>query len=70
MIQNATDVITRCDSNFTTKCDKSILQNASGFFLVQNATVLLQNVTVTTKCDDFVTKSDVYFKIRLYIAIQ
>ena len=33
------------------KCDKSLLENASGF-LLQNATVLLQNVTGITKCDN------------------
>ena len=40
--QNAT-------TNFITKCDKCLLQNASAF-LVQNATVLLQNATFITKC--------------------
>ena len=39
LLQNATDVIT--------KCDRSLLQNASGF--------LLQNATVIAKCDDFIT---------------
>ena len=42
LLQNPTDVIT--------KCDKSLLQNVSAF-LLQKATVLLQNVTVITKCD-------------------
>ena len=42
-------------SYFITKCDRSLLQNASSF-LLQNATVLLQNATVITKCDDFITK--------------
>ena len=37
---NVTDIITKCDSNFNKKCDKRLLQNASGF-LFQNATVLL-----------------------------
>ena len=40
------------------KCDKSLLQNASGF-LLQNATILLQNGTVITKCD-------VYYKLQQY----
>ena len=44
LLQNATDVITKCDSCFITKCDRSLLENASGF-LLQNATVLLQNAT-------------------------
>ena len=30
-LQNATD-ITKCDSYFITKCDKSLLQNKSGFY--------------------------------------
>ena len=71
-LQNATDTITKFDSYFITKCDKSLLQNASGF-LLQNATVLLQNATVITncdnfitKCDDFITKCDVYYKLRQY----
>ena len=45
LLQNATAI---------TKCDKSLLQNASGF-LLQNMTVLLQNATVITKCNDFIT---------------
>ena len=49
---------------FITKCDKSLLQNAPGFYyemwqLLQNATVLLQNATVLTNCD-------VYYKLRQY----
>ena len=54
LLQNATDVISKYDSYFITKCDRSLLQNASGFFL-QNATVLLQNATGIAKCDDFIT---------------
>ena len=48
------------------KCDKSLLENASGF-LLQNATVLLQNVTGITKCDSFITKCDRYYKMRQLI---
>ena len=58
LLQNATDVITKCDSYFITKCDRRLLQNASGF-LLQNATVLLQNAIDITKCD-------VYHKLRQY----
>ena len=63
LLQNATDIITKCDSYIIIKCDKSLLQNASGF-LLQNATVsykmrqliqivatLLQNATFITNCD-------------------
>ena len=30
---------------------------------------LLQNATVITKCDDFITKCDVYYKLRQYSVI-
>ena len=50
LLQNATDIIT--------KCDRSLLQNVSGF-LLQNATVLLQNATVIAKCD-------VHYKLQQY----
>ena len=59
LLQNATDVITKCDSYFVTKHDRSVLQNLSGF-LLQNAIVLLQNakmrqllqnITFITNCD-------------------
>ena len=42
LLQNATDIMTKCDSYFITKCDRNLLQNASGF-LLRNATALLQN---------------------------
>ena len=44
LLQNVTDIVTKCNSYFITKCDRSLLQNASGFFL-QNATILLQIAT-------------------------
>ena len=31
LLQNAIDVITKCDSYFVTKCDRSLLQNANIF---------------------------------------
>ena len=65
LLQNVTDVITKCDSYFITNYGRSLLQNASGF-LLQNGTVLLQNAIVITKCDDFMTKSDVYYILRQY----
>ena len=58
LLQNVTDIITKCDSYFITNCDICLLQNASGF-LLQNATVLWQNSTVITKCN-------VYNKMRQY----
>ena len=44
LLQKMTDSITKCESYFIPKCKKSILQSAS-VFLLQNATVLLQNAT-------------------------
>ena len=73
LLQNATDVITKCNSCFITICGRSLLQNASGF-LLQNAKVLITKCDdfVTKcdsyyKCDDFITKCDVYYKLRQYI---
>ena len=57
LLQNAINIITKCNSCFITKCDRSLLQNASGFSL-QNAIDLLQNSTVITNCDDFIIKCD------------
>ena len=54
LFQNATDIITKCDSYFITKCDRGLLQNAPGF--------LLQNATVITKFDS-------YYKIRRLLQI-
>ena len=68
LLQNMTAVITKYNSYFITKCDRSLLQNASGF-LLQNATVLLQNATVITKCDDFIIKCDTYYKMRRLLQI-
>ena len=62
LLQNATDIVTKCDSYFVTKCDISLLQNVSGF-LTQNAIVLLQNAIVITSCDDFITNCDGYYKM-------
>ena len=53
LLQNTTDIIT--------KCDRSLIQNGLGF-LLQNVTVLLQNAIVITNCDS-------YYKIRLLLQI-
>ena len=55
LLQNATDI--------NTKCDKSSLQNASTS-LLQNATLLLQIATVITKYVNFITKCDSHYKIH------
>ena len=74
LLQNATDVITKCDSYFITKYDRSLLQNAS-VFLLQNATVncykirqllkiatiLLENATFITNCDSTVVVFQKHF---------
>ena len=61
LLQNATNVITKCDSYFIIKRDRSLLQNASVF--------LLQNATVITKSRDFITKCDSYYKMRRLLQI-
>ena len=61
LLQNATDIITKCESCFITKYHKSLLQHVPGF-LLQNAIALIQNATIITKCGDFITKCDVYCK--------
>ena len=57
LLQNATDIITRCDNYFITKFEKGFLQNVSGV-LLQDAKVLLQNPTFITK---FVGRCYVYW---------
>ena len=41
---------------FITKCDGLLLQSATAF--------LLQSATGITKCDNFITKCDRYYKVR------
>ena len=41
---------------FITKCDGLLLQSATAF--------LLQSTTGITKCDNFITKCDRYYKVR------
>ena len=60
LLQNATDIIT--------KCDRSLLQNVPGF-LLQNVKLLLLNATIIIKCDNFTTKCDSYFKMRRLLQI-
>ena len=57
LLQNATVIITKCDSYFIRKCDRR-LQNASGF--------LLQNVSFITKCDDITNYGDFIIKCGSY----
>ena len=53
LLQNATAIL-------FSKCDRNLLQNA---------TVLLQNATVITKCDDFMTKRGSYYKMQRLLQI-
>ena len=46
---------------FYYKMRRSLLQNTSGF--------LLQNVTVITKCNNFITKSDSFYKMQRLLQI-
>ena len=55
LLQNAADIIRKCDSYVITKCDKSLLQNFSGF-LLQNPTILLQEATILFQNATFITK--------------
>ena len=76
-LQNLTDIITKCDSYFITKCDsyfitkcdRSLLQDESGF-LLQNAIVWLQNTTVITNYDNFITKCESYTKCYTYYKLR
>ena len=58
------EIITKCNRCFSIKCDKKLLLNSTG--------ILLQNVTVVTKCNGFITyvkvitKCKVYYKMRWY----
>ena len=51
LLQNATDVIIKCDNYFIIKRDKFMTKYVN--FLLQKATVLLRIVTIITKCDVF-----------------
>ena len=64
LLQNATDtLLKKMRQKFITKCVWFFIQNAAVLLqlrqLLQNAFILLQNVTVTTKCF-------IYYKIRHY----
>ena len=45
----------------------TLLQNASGFYYKMQ--ILLQNATVTTNCNSFITKCDSYYKMRRLLQI-
>ena len=58
LVQNAIDIITKCNNYLITKCGRSLL--------LYNTTVLLQNATAITKSDDFITKGNGYYKLQQY----
>ena len=75
LIFDATGFIIKRDSYFITKGDRSLLQNASGFFL-QNATILLEKkwllqiATILSQNTTVITKCDAYYKLRQYTVLQ
>ena len=48
---------------FITKCDKCYYK-VRQLFYYKVRQVLLQSATVITKCDNFITKCDSYYKVR------
>ena len=60
LLQNAIDIITKCDSYFIIKCDRIVLQDTSGVFYYKirqfyyKMRHLLQNATLVTNCDSTV----------------
>ena len=61
LLQNLTDIITKCDSYFIAKSDRSLLQNASGS--------LLQNAGFITKCGSYYKLWQFYYKIQRLLQI-
>ena len=58
LLQSVTSVITKCDSFFYYKVRQ--------LFYYKVRQVLLQSATGITKCDNFITKCDDYYKVRQY----
>ena len=74
LLQKATDITKKWDSYFISKCNKSLLQSASCFFLIKSAIVLLQDkmwhllqntMNLSSKSDSF-TKCDIHYKMCQY----
>ena len=64
LLQNPVDIITKCDSYFINKMRQLFYYKMPQVYykmrqLLQIAKILLQNATVTTKCD-------AYYKLRQY----
>ena len=55
LLQNATDIIRKCDSCFIIKCDKKFITKSVGFFII--------------KRKSFFTKCHSYYKMRRLLQI-
>ena len=62
LLQNATKVYYKMRRRFITNCDEGLLQIA----IVQEATILLQIVTVVTKCDIIIYCDSTWFSLCLW----
>ena len=56
--------ITKCDSFFYYKLRWSVITKCDSFFYYKVLQVLLQSAKGITKCDNFITKCDRYYKVR------
>ena len=82
LLQNATCMITKCDSTVITKCDKSLLQKTLGFFFAKcdiyykmrpfycKIRQSLQNATFITNCDSTPIFSCWNVNIKKYYSIE
>ena len=61
LLQDATDIVRKFAIYFITKCDRKIIQNAFGF-LLQSATILLQNETVLQNVTVNIKSIEIFIK--------
>ena len=69
IIKKCDGIITNCDSLVITKWDGQLLQMATAFLLHEVRHGLLQITTGITKCDEFITNYDRYYKVRWLLQI-
>ena len=62
--ENAAGIIIKCDSYFITKCNRSLLQNASGLFIRKCDSCFTKGVAFTN-CNNFITKFGSYYKLQV-----
>ena len=67
LLQSATSVITKCDSFFLLQSAMVCYYKVRQLFYYKVRQVLLQSATGITKCDNFITKCDRYYKVRLLL---